>query len=90
MGVTVPEKFRGRARRDAAAFYLAQLARGILGGEIVATAGEQQTVLATAEFVVLEIEVEQKKRVNQVSMKVRWPRRPVIRAAVGGGPDGRP
>jgi amphi-Trp domain-containing protein len=38
----IPAKFRARARRDAAAFYLSQLAKGLLAGEIVLMVGEQQ------------------------------------------------
>lgn len=86
----IPAKFRARARRDAAAFYLSQLAKGLLVGEIVLMAGEQQLRLATSEFVVLEIEAKQKKRGNHVSVKLRWPRRPLIGiAAARGVRDGR-
>jgi amphi-Trp domain-containing protein len=86
----IPAKFRARARRDAAAFYLSQLAKGLLAGEVALVSGEQQMRLATSEFVVLEIEAKQKKRGNHVSVKLRWPRRPLIRiAAAGGVRDGR-
>jgi amphi-Trp domain-containing protein len=86
----IPAKFHGRARRDAAAFYLTQLARGVLAGELAIAVGEQEIQLATAEFVVLKIEVKQRKRANHVSVKLRWPRRPLIRvAAAGGSRDGR-
>ena len=80
---TVPAKFRGRARRDAAAFYLSQIARGVLAGELALDAGDHATTLATSEFVVLEIEVKQKKRANSIVIKLRWPRRPPIRVANG-------
>jgi amphi-Trp domain-containing protein len=86
----IPAKFHARARRDAAAFYLTQLAKGVLSGEISVVVGEQQVQLATAEFVVLKIEVKQRKRANHVSVKLRWPRRPLIRvAAVRGDRNGR-
>jgi amphi-Trp domain-containing protein len=82
-------KFRGRARRDAAAFYLSELAKGVLAGEVLIGSGEHQLALATSEFVVLEIEVRQKKRANHIEIKLRWPRRPLIRvAAAGGSRDG--
>lgn len=80
---TIPFKYRGRARRDAAAFYLTQLARGMLAGELKITQGERETSLATSEFLVLEIEVKQKKRANHVAVKLRWPKRPLIRIAAG-------
>jgi amphi-Trp domain-containing protein len=80
MTATIPARFRGHARRDAAAFYLSQLARGVLAGELSVGQGERQTSLATSEFLVLEIEVKQKKRANHVAVKLRWPRRPLIAA----------
>lgn len=82
---TIPVKFRGRARRDAAAFYLSQLARGVLNGELGLASGSARMALATSEFVILEIEVKQKKRANHVSIRLRWPKRPLIRIAVAGG-----
>jgi amphi-Trp domain-containing protein len=86
----IPAKFHARARRDAAAFYLTQLAKGVLSGELSIVVGDQQVQLATAEFVVLKIEAKQRKRANHVSVKLRWPRRPLIRvAAVRGDRNGR-
>jgi amphi-Trp domain-containing protein len=81
----IPAKFHGRARRDAAAFYLSQLAKGVLSGEIAIAVGDQQLPLATSEFVVLKIEAKQRKRANHVSVKLRWPRRPLIRVAAARG-----
>ncbi len=79
MTATIPAKFRGRARRDAAAFYLTQLAKGILSGELTILSGQQESTVATAEFVILDIEVKQRKRANRVEIKLRWPARPLIR-----------
>ena len=78
-------RFRGRARRDAAAFYLSELAKGVLAGELSIGSDQYQAALATSEFVLLEIEVRQKKRANHVEIKLQWPKRPLIRAAVEGG-----
>lgn len=90
MTASIPARFRGRARRDAAAFYLTQLARGVLNGEVTIATGERQMVLATSEFVALEIEVKPRKRANHVTVKLRWPRRPLIRAgAREGSSNGR-
>ena len=86
----IPAKFHARARRAAAAFYLTQLAKGVLAGELAIAVGEQQIQLATSEFVILKIEAKQRKRANHISVKLRWPRRPLIRvAAAGGNRDGR-
>jgi amphi-Trp domain-containing protein len=86
----IPAKFHARARRDAAAFYLTQLAKGVLAGELSIAVGDQQIQLATSEFVILKIEAKQRKRANHISVKLRWPRRPLIRvAARRGDRDGR-
>jgi amphi-Trp domain-containing protein len=90
MTATIPARFRARARRDAAAFYLSQLAKGVLVGEVLVGSGERPVALATSEFVILEIEVKQKKRANHVAIKLRWPKRPLIRVgAAGRRDDGR-
>lgn len=89
VAATIPEKFRGRTRRDAAAFYLAELAKGLLAGEVGIVSGQEQFVLATSEFLLLDIKVVQRKRGNRVEITVRWPRRPLIRvASPNGGPNG--
>ena len=93
MTATVPVKFRGRARRDAAAFYLSQIARGVLSGELALDSDEHATTLVTSEFLLLEIEVKQKKRANSIAIKLRWPRRPLIPVATNatrGEPDSGP
>ena len=90
VGAAIPAKFHARARRDAAAFYLTQLAKGVLSGELAIAVGDQQVQLATSEFVILKIEAKQRKRANHISVKLRWPRRPLIRvAAAKGDRDGR-
>ena len=81
MASSVPVRFRGQARRDAAAFYLTQLAKGILSGELSVQSGQEQIVVVTSEFMSLDIEVRQRKRATQVDVRLRWPRRPLIRAA---------
>lgn len=91
MSATIPAKFRGRARRDAAAFYLSQLAKGVLAGEVAVLNGDHRLDVAAAEFVLLEIDVKQKKRATHVAVKLRWPRRPLIRTGTRdeGGRNGR-
>ena len=85
MAGTIPEKFCGRARRDAAAFYLSELAKGLLAGEIGVLSGQGRITLATSEFMLLDIEVKQRKQGHRVQVTVRWPRRPLIRPAAREG-----
>jgi amphi-Trp domain-containing protein len=75
MTPTIPARFRGRARRDAAAFYLSQLARGVLTGQMGLQPGDRRVEMAGSEFVVLDIEVKEKKRATHVAVKLQWPRR---------------
>ena len=81
MAATIPEKFSGRARRDAAAFYLSELAKGLLAGEIGVVAKSREQTLATSEFMRLDIDVTQRQRGYRVQVTVRWPRRLLIRVA---------
>jgi amphi-Trp domain-containing protein len=85
VAAAIPARFKGRARRDAAAFYLSELAKGILSGELMLLSGQHETVIATAEFVILEIDVKQRKRANRVEVTLRWPARPLIRTASAEG-----
>jgi amphi-Trp domain-containing protein len=79
-GGTIPAHFRGRARRDAVAFYLTQLARAVMAGEVTVVSGDRATTLATSEPFALEIDVKHKKRASAVAVRVRWARRPLVRA----------
>ena len=81
---SIPSRFRGRARRDAAAFYLSQLARGILTGELGVLTGHETLSVQPTDFLVLEIAFTQKSRVNHVSVRVRWPRRRGLSGAAAG------
>ncbi|MGH7359623.1 MAG: amphi-Trp domain-containing protein [Candidatus Rokuibacteriota bacterium] len=82
--VSIPSRFRGRARRDAAAFYLTQLARGILAGELGVLVGHETVPVRPADVLVLEIAVSRSGRADRVSIRVRWTR------ARGPDPAGRP
>ena len=83
--VSIPSRFRGRARRDAAAFYLSQLAQGLLAGELGILTGHETLVVQPADLLVLEIVFTQKSRVSHLSVRVRWPRR----SGGSGAPAGR-
>lgn len=85
-GGTIPARFRGRARRDAVAFYLTQLARAVLAGEMTVISGDRAIALATSEPLALEIDVKHKKRASGVVVRIRWAKRPLIRA-VGARPQ---
>ena len=74
MSVTIPAKLHSHARRDAAAFYLSQLALAVLTGEMSVGTGDDQVALTTPERVLLEIDIKQAKSVNSVAVRLRWPR----------------
>jgi amphi-Trp domain-containing protein len=70
--VSIPSRFRGRARRDAAAFYLSELARGLLAGELGVLVGHETVPVRPADFLVLDIAVGRKGRATHVSVRLRW------------------
>ena len=73
--VSIPSRFQGRTRREAAAFYLSELAQGILAGEFDVVTGHDSMRIQPGDPVVLEIAVIRKLRVDHVSVQVRWPHR---------------
>src|SRR5437870_13320075 len=56
VGAAIPAKFHGRARRDAAAFYLTQLAKGVLAGEPSVPVGDPRIRVASVHIVGLQIQ----------------------------------
>jgi len=72
---TIPSRFRGHARRDAAAFYLTQLAQGLLMGELGVLVGHETAAIQPTEFLELDIMVTRTARRNEVRIRVRWPHR---------------
>ncbi len=70
--VSIPSRFRGRVRRDAAAFYLSELARGLLAGELAILVGHETIPVRPADFLVLDIAVGRKGRATHVSVRIRW------------------
>src|SRR5262249_47806176 len=87
--VSIPSRFRGRARRDAAAFYLSQLAQGILAGEFEAFTGHDTVPIRPTDSFLLEIWVTQRHRVDHVSVRVGCSRRRNARPAPTGRQPGR-
>jgi amphi-Trp domain-containing protein len=61
------------------AFYLTQLARALLAGEMTVVSGDRATTLATSDSLALEIDVKHKKRASGVVVRIRWAKRPLIR-----------
>jgi amphi-Trp domain-containing protein len=60
------------------AFYLTQLARALLAGEMTVVSGDRATTLATSDSLALEIDVKHKKRASGVVVRIRWAKRPLI------------
>src|SRR5207253_10656919 len=65
VGAAIPAKFHGRARRDAAAFYLTQLAKGVLAGEPSIAVGAQQIRAAPSEVGLLKFGGKPQTRGNE-------------------------
>ena len=76
--VSIPSRFRGRARRDAAAFYLSQLARGILAGELGVLVGNE-TVPVRAD----RLPAARDRRHPEIACEPRLGARPLAAAQPG-------
>ena len=74
MAVTIPLRLHARARRDEAAFYLSELARGVLAGQLTVVGAAAETV-SPAEFVMLNVDVKERRRGTQLTVTLRWPTR---------------
>jgi hypothetical protein len=51
--------------------------------------GDRATTLATSESLALEIDVKHKKRASAVVVRIRWAKRPLIRAIDPASANGR-
>jgi len=73
--VSIPSRFRGRTRREAAAFYLSELAQAFLAGEFDVVTDHDTMRIQPGDPLVLEIAVNRSVRVDHVSVQLRWSRR---------------
>ena len=72
--VCIPSYLRGRARREAAAFYLSQLAQGLLAGEFGVLTGHETASARPPDTLILDIAFTRKPRTDLVSVRLRWSR----------------
>ena len=72
--VCIPSHLRGRARRDAVAFYLSQLAQGLLAGEFGVLLGHDTVPVRPPDVLTLEISFARKSRADLLSVRLRWSR----------------
>ena len=68
-----------KLRRDGAGFYLSELARGFLKGEISLQIGGKRFVIPASEFVDVEIDLQERGGRYNVDVRVSWLRMPVIK-----------
>ena len=72
--VCIPSHLRGRARREAAAFYLSQIAQGLLAGEFGILTGHETASAWPTDALTLEITFTRKLRADLLSVRLRWSR----------------
>lgn len=76
MSAPLSLNYSQKIRRDGAGFYLSEIARGFLKGEVVLNIGGKRFVIPAAEFVDVEIDLEEMKRVYRIEVKLSWLRIP--------------
>jgi len=69
-----------KLRRDGAGFYLSELARGFLKGEVSLQIGGKRFTIPAAEFVNVEIDLQERGGRYNVDVRVSWLRMPVIKS----------
>jgi len=69
-----------RLRRDGAGFYLSELARGFLKGEVSLQIGGKRFVIPASEFVDVEIDLQERGERYNVDVRVSWLRVPAIKS----------
>jgi len=69
-----------KLRRDGAGFYLSELARGFLKGEVSLQIGGKRFTIPAAEFVDVEIDLQEREGRYRVDVRVSWLRMPVIKS----------
>jgi len=69
-----------KLRRDGAGFYLSELARGFLKGEIILQIGGKRFTIPAAEFVNVEMDLQEREGTYRVDVRVSWLRTPVIKS----------
>src|SRR5580765_442734 len=72
--VCIPSYLRGRARREAAAFYFSQIAQGLLAGELGILTGHETASARPTDALTLEITFTRKPRADLLSVRLRWSR----------------
>jgi amphi-Trp domain-containing protein len=69
-----------KLRRDGAGFYLSELARGFLKGEVSLQIGGKRFVIPASEFVDVEIDLQEGEGTYRVDVRVSWLRMPAIKS----------
>ncbi len=78
MSAPVSLNYSQTLRRDGAFFYLSEIARGFLKGEIVLHFEGRRYVIPASEIVDVEIDLQERKRACKIEVKVSWVRLPAV------------
>ncbi len=79
MSVPINLSYAQTLRRDGAGFYLSEIARGFLKGEIVLHFEGRRYVIPASEFVDVEIDLQEGKRACKIELKISWARLPAVK-----------
>ena len=88
MGDNGKVKFLSTIKKDEAAFYLSELARGLLKNRVSLRVGECNLVMATFDSIRMEMKALDKDERYAVDIHLSW-QKPASSFSIGGA-DGRP
>ncbi len=88
MANTQKVKFLSTVKKDEAAFYLSELAKGLLKNRVSIRVGDRSLVMATFDSIHLEMKALDKQEQYAVDIRISW-RKPAPSITVGGA-DGHP
>ena len=78
MNAPINLSYAQKLRRDGAGFYLSEVARGFLKGKVVLQIGGKRFTIPAAEFVDVEIDLEEREKAYRIEVRVSWLRIPAI------------
>ncbi len=79
MSAPINLNYARKLRRDGAGFYLSELARGFLKGEVILHIGGKRFAIPASEFVDVEIDLQEREKTYKIEVRVSWTRMAAIK-----------
>lgn len=79
MSAPINLNYAQKLRRDGAGFYLSEIARGFLKGEVILHIGGKRFAIPASEFVDVEIDLLEREKTYKIEVRVSWSRMAAIK-----------